>query len=101
MAKLLSRKETAQNRPRNLERQRILSENGYNVTIGRPWGPWQQEQWEDYISKQSPITADNKNKDIFIKELDSWIKANPTYKGYNTKDIYYGLRKERKLCILK
>ena len=87
MAKLLSKKETAQNRPRNLERQRILSENGYNVTIGRPWGPWQQKQWEDYISKQSPVTADNKNKDTFIKELDNWIKVNPTYKGYNTKDF--------------
>lgn len=87
MAKLLSKKETAQNRPRNLERQRILSENGYNVTIGKPWGPWQQEQWEDYISKQSPFTNKGKGRDQFVKELDNWIKAHPTYKGYNTKDF--------------
>ena len=87
MTKLLSREETKRNRARNLERQRILSKNGYNVIVGRPWGKWQQKQWEGYISKQSPITADNKNKDIFIKELDNWIKANPTYKGYNTKDF--------------
>lgn len=30
-----------------IRRQTIMSENGINVKIGDPWGPWQQEQWDN------------------------------------------------------
>ena len=26
-----------------------MNENGINVKIGDPWGPWQQEQWDNLI----------------------------------------------------
>ena len=30
-----------------IRRQTIMNENGINVKIGDPWGPWQQEQWDN------------------------------------------------------
>lgn len=30
-----------------IRRQTIMSKNGINVKIGDPWGPWQQEQWDN------------------------------------------------------
>lgn len=83
----LTREETKRNRKRNKERQRILAGAGYNVQEGKPWGPWQQKQWESYISKQPVQNTHGQAQDIFTRELDQWIKANPVSYGMNTKDF--------------
>ena len=82
----LTKEETLRNRTRNMERQRILKENGYDVQEGQPWGPWQQKQWEEYI-RTVPIKRTHEDQDIFTKELDQWIKLNPVSSGITTKDF--------------
>lgn len=87
MTKFLTLEQTKRNRPRNLERQRILSKKFPAVKVGNPWGPWQQKLWKEYI-KEAPLSKDNKEaRDKLAKHLDTWIKQNPEYKGIKTNDF--------------
>lgn len=83
----LTTEETARNRARNEERQRILLSNGYNVQEGAPWGPWQQAQWEDFSRKQPIKNSHGTAQDIFTRRLDAWIKLNPVSYGITTRDF--------------
>lgn len=86
-SRFLTEEETKINRPRNLERQRLLKDAGYNVEVGKPWGSWQQTQWENYIKSQPIQNTHEDAQKSFTQKLDNWIKNNPKMFGINTKQF--------------
>lgn len=86
-SRFLTEEETKTNRPRNLERQQLLKNAGYNVQVGKYWGPWQQTQWENYIKSQPIQNTHGNAQRRFTTELDNWIKNNPKMFGIDTKQF--------------
>lgn len=44
------------------KKQQLLRNAGYNVTVGGPWGPWQEQQYQKLIRGQRPLTNEEANR---------------------------------------